>query len=182
MKTLVLVFHPQIERSTVNQRLAAAAIQLPNVSVRHLYAEYPDFQIDVAHEQQLLEQADRIVLQFPFYWYSSPALLKEYLDQVLTYDWAYGNNGTALAGKELLVAVSAGAHEEGFHHDGKVHYTVTDLLRPFQATSNYTQMIYLNPFIIYGTINLTEEALQQQVNDYLALLQDEQLVPLALYA
>ena len=182
MKTLVIVCHPAIENSTVNRQLALAATELPDVSVRYLYTLYPDFKIDVAAEQTALSQADRIVFQFPFYWYSAPALLREYLDQVLTYGWAYGERGTALQDKELLLAISAGAHESGFCHDGKVHYTITELLRPFQATCNYTGMRYLAPFIIFDTINLSSTALQQHTQNYCHVLQDATLRPLDIFA
>ncbi|MCY8243972.1 NAD(P)H-dependent oxidoreductase, partial [Bacillus haynesii] len=50
---------------------------------------------------------------------------------------AYGTNGTALHGKEFMVAVSAGAPEEAYQAGGSNHYTISELLRPFQATSNF---------------------------------------------
>ena len=56
-----------------------------------MYDLYPDFKIDVAEEQKHLAAADRIILQFPFYWYSTPALLKQWQDDVLTYGWAFGS-------------------------------------------------------------------------------------------
>ena len=77
MKTLVLVFHPHLEKSQVNRKLMDAANETGDVTVVDEYAAYPDFKINVEHEQELIETHDRIVLQFPFYWYSSPALLKQ---------------------------------------------------------------------------------------------------------
>ena len=107
MKTLVLVFHPDMSASRVNRLLAARAATLgDDVTVRYMYDIYPDQKVDVAAEQAALETADRVVLQFPMYWYSTPALLKQWQDDVLLYGWAYGSTGKALAGKELLVAVS----------------------------------------------------------------------------
>ena len=100
MKTLVLVFHPHLEKSQVNRKLMDAANETGDVTVVDEYAAYPDFKINVEHEQELIETHDRIVLQFPFYWYSSPALLKEWEDEVITAGWAYGG-GHALKGKEL---------------------------------------------------------------------------------
>ena len=73
MKTLVLVFHPHLEKSQVNRKLMDAANETGDVTVVDEYAAYPDFKINVEHEQELIETHDRIVLQFPFYWYSSPA-------------------------------------------------------------------------------------------------------------
>ena len=90
MKTLVLVFHPHLEKSQVNRKLMDAANETGDVTVVDEYAAYPDFKINVEHEQELIETHDRIVLQFPFYWYSSPALLKQWEDDVIKAGWAYG--------------------------------------------------------------------------------------------
>ena len=97
MKTLVLVFHPHLEKSQVNRKLMDAANETGDVTVVDEYAAYPDFKINVEHEQELIETHDRIVLQFPFYWYSSPALLKQWEDDVIKAGWAYGG-GRALEG------------------------------------------------------------------------------------
>ena len=99
MQTLVTVVHPRFRSSRVNAALAAAAERTRDVTVRYLYDLYPDGRIDVVAEQAALTAVDRIVLQFPMYWYSSPALLKQWQDDVLTYGWAYGSTGRALAGK-----------------------------------------------------------------------------------
>lgn len=106
MKTTVFLFHPNFANSRVNKALAAG---LPgDIEVRNMYALYPDFQIDVAKEQAVMEESDRIVLQTPMYWYSGTPLLKKWEDDVLTYGWAYGSDGNALHGKELLVAITPG--------------------------------------------------------------------------
>ena len=108
MKTLVLVFHPHLEKSQVNRKLMDAANETGDVTVVDEYAAYPDFKINVEHEQELIETHDRIVLQFPFYWYSSPALLKEWEDEVITgrlgLRWRH-----ALKGKELKLVVTTGS-------------------------------------------------------------------------
>ena len=103
------------------------------VTVHRVYEAYPNEEIDVAAEQELIEQHDRIVLQFPFYWYSTPSLLKKWEDTVLTYGWAYGSTGNKLHGKELMLAVSLGAPEASYTPDGEFTYTLAELLRPFQA-------------------------------------------------
>lgn len=83
MKTTILLFHPNIQQSRVNKKLSETASQ--DFTVRNIYDLYPDGKIDFKKEQKVLENTDRIVLQFPMYWYSSPALLKEWEDVVLTY-------------------------------------------------------------------------------------------------
>lgn len=93
MSTLILVFHPHLkDGSRVNARLLAelTAQGEDDIIVRDEYAEYPNFSVNADTEHELLEAADRVILQFPFYWYSSPALLKEWEDEVITAGWAYG--------------------------------------------------------------------------------------------
>src|SRR6266545_285117 len=104
MKILILFAHPRLSGSHVQR----AVHDLPGVTFHDLYAAYPDFTIDVGHEQSLLLDHDLIVLQHPFYWYSAPAIIKEWLDLVLELGWAYGPGGTALRGKLMMNAITTG--------------------------------------------------------------------------
>lgn len=169
MKTTVFFFHPNRSASRTNAVLAQAATDA-GVEVRDLYALYPDGKVDVAVEQAALEAADRIVLQFPMYWYSTPSLLKQWQDDVLTYGWAYGSTGTALHGKELLVAASSGSPSEKYQVDGDYHYTAFELLRPLQATSNLIGTTYVEPFVTAGAMTITDEELAAQASKYAAIL------------
>ncbi|MDU0155137.1 NAD(P)H-dependent oxidoreductase [Bacillus cabrialesii] len=157
MKILVLAVHPHMETSVVNKAWAEELSTYDNITVRELYKEYPDEAIDVAKEQQLCEQYNRIVFQFPLYWYSSPPLLKKWQDLVLTYGWAFGSEGNALHGKELMLAVSTGSEAEKYQAGGGNHYSISELLKPFQATSNLIGMKYLPPYVFYGVNGATEE-------------------------
>uniref|UniRef100_UPI0028D21044 NAD(P)H-dependent oxidoreductase n=1 Tax=Actinomyces oris TaxID=544580 RepID=UPI0028D21044 len=111
----------------------------------------------------------------PMYWYSTPALLKQWEDDVLLYGWAYGSTGNALAGKELLVAVSTGGAGDAYSRESSYGYTLTELLRPLQATANMVQMTYLEPFTTTGILTITDEALAQRVEDYAATLASKDL-------
>ena len=170
MKTTVLVFHPNFQNSRVNKTLAQAA-EAAGAEVRYLYDLYPDGKIDAAAEQAALLATDRIVLQFPFYWYSSPSLLKEWQDTVLEHGWAYGSQGTALHGKELLVAVSPGAKAEMYQADGFMEHSVEEFLLPFKATSKMIGTRYLAPFITAGTLYITDQELEAQAKKYQEKLQ-----------
>lgn len=168
MKTLVLVFHPELNASRANRRLTEEMEKQVNVTVHRVYEAYPDEKIDVRAEQRLLEKNDRIILQFPFYWYSTPPLLKKWEDAVLSYGWAFGSNGDKLHGKELVTAVSTGAAKENYSLDGNFKYTVSELLRPLQATSNLIGTRYLTPYILYAVNQLSDEQLEQSAKDYVA--------------
>lgn len=170
MKTTVFLFHPNFNESNVNKALAKAA-QDANVEVRNVYELYPNGIIDVEAEQKALEAADRIVLQFPMYWYSSPALLKQWEDDVFQYGWPYGSTGTALHGKELLVATSTGAQAEDYTGAGKFEITVEELLAPFKTTCKMIGVKWLPPFVTNGALGIEEQRLGAAAKDYVGRLQ-----------
>ncbi|WP_438497087.1 NAD(P)H-dependent oxidoreductase [Paenibacillus sp. IHBB 3054] len=168
MKTLVLVFHPNLSDSRLNRRWAEEMEKQPDVTIHRVYEAYPNEEIDVAAEQKLMEQHDRIILQFPIYWYSSPSLLKKWQDTVLTYGWAYGSTGNKLHGKELMLAVSVGASEDSYTAEGAFSFTLDELLRPFHATSYMIGTRFLTPYAAFGVMQLTDEQIEQTAKDYMA--------------
>jgi glutathione-regulated potassium-efflux system ancillary protein KefG len=167
---LILFAHPAPQRSRVNRALRRAVIDLPGVTFHDLYAAYPDFMIDVADEQALLRAHDVIVLQHPFYWYSAPAILKEWQDLVLQHGFAYGEGGKALAGKTLMSAISTGGHEASYDDSGMNRFAITELLRPFEQTARLCGMNWLPPFIVHGTHAIEEEAISLSAEAYRQLI------------
>ena len=176
---LVLFAHPVLERSRVNRRLIEAVDGLPNVMIHDLYEVYPTLDIDVPREQQLLLDHDVVVMHHPFYWYSSPAVLKEWQDLVLTHGWAYGKGGTKLRGKTMLNAVTTGGPESAYHREGYNRFTIRELLTPFDQTAHLCGMRYLAPFAIHGTLAVrsTDEITPSTViyRELLEALRDERI-------
>lgn len=170
MRTLVLSAHPRPSSSLVQRALSAAAKSVENVRFHDLYATYPDFGIDAAHEQQLLLDHDLIVFQHPIYWYSSPALLKEWQDIVLDFGWAYGPGGNKLHGKFMLQAVSTGGAESFYHAKGRNRFTMDEFLRPFNQTAHLCGMAYLSPFVIFEGRRISDDELEGHVTHYRDLL------------
>lgn len=149
-KILLLFAHPSQHRSEVNLPMFKKAQALPFVTCVDLYANYPQFHIDIEKEQHQLLKHDIIIFQFPVYWYSTPALLKEWQDLVLEYGFAYGTAGNALKGKKLLCAISAGSTKESYTQAGYNHFHIRELLRPIEQMTNMTNMEYLPPFAIFS--------------------------------
>ena len=120
---LILFAHPALEKSRVNRRLVDAVRSLDGVTFHDLYEAYPEFDVDVRREQQLLEEHAVVVLQHPLFWYSTPALVKQWEDLVLEHGWAYGASGTALAGKPVLNVVTTGGPERAYSEEspGRVY-------------------------------------------------------------
>lgn len=92
MKTLVILAHPDMENSRINKRWKEELEKYPDkITVNELYKNYPNWDIDIEREHELLLSHDNIIIQFPLYWYTYTPLLKKWLDDVLSYNWAYGN-------------------------------------------------------------------------------------------
>jgi glutathione-regulated potassium-efflux system ancillary protein KefG len=151
-RVLILFAHPALQKSRVNRRLIAAVRNLENVTINDLYEEYPDFFVDVKREQELLLSHDIIVFQHPLYWYSCPALLKQWQDLVLQYGFAYGTQGTKLNGKWVLTAITTGGPMSSYQRAGQNYFTFRELLTPFEQTVKFCGMVYLPPFVISGTL------------------------------
>ncbi len=170
-KVLILFAHPAYSKSRVNRLLLEASRGVEGVTVHDLYAVYPDFDLDVKREQELLLAHERIVLHHPFYWYSTPAILKEWQDLVLEHGWAYGRGGTALQGKWLMNAITTGGGEKAYRRDGHNRFTMRELLAPLEQTARLCGMEYLAPFVAHGTHKMTREAAEHLAGEYRRLLE-----------
>jgi glutathione-regulated potassium-efflux system ancillary protein KefG len=154
--------------------MAEAAKDLKGVTLVDLYESYPDFAIDVRAEQRRLARHAAVAVQFPVYWYSTPALLKEWFDLVWLHGFAYGNGGTALQGKRMLVACSTGGDEASYRPAGQHRYPITDFLKPLQQTAALCGMQWLEPFVLHASANKSEAALAREAKTY-----RRRLIPLA---
>lgn len=182
MKLLILHAHPRLSASVVQRAMLHAIAGLEDVSVVDLYAEYPALDIDVAREQQRLLHHDVIILQHPFYWYSCPAIIKEWQDLVLENGWAYGPGGTKLAGRFLMQAISTGGPAQAYHHEGRNRFEITELLAPFNQTAWLCSMAYLAPFVIHAGRRMSAAELSTAAESYRDLvvgLRDGTVNPLA---
>jgi len=170
---LLLIFcHPALERSRVNIRLIESIREIPNLTFHDLYEKYPHFDIDIPKEQRLLQENDIIVLHHPFYWYSCPPLLKQWLDLVFEHGFAYGAKGSALKGKFLFNAITAGGPQEAYSQHGNNRFTVKQFLAPFDQTAYLCGMHYLAPFVVHGSLRFSDaEAVSQWGEKYRRLLQ-----------
>lgn len=169
MKTLVIIIHPDMESSVINKRWVEELNKYPHKYYLHqLHQVYPDEKIDVLAEQKLIEQYDKIVFQFPLYWFSSPPLLKKWFDVVLTYGWAYGSkSGYKVGGKKIALAMSVGIDEDEYEPTGKYKYTLEELTRHFELTFEYIKADYKMFFAYYGIErNSSREWIEKSVAPY----------------
>ncbi|MDQ7734982.1 NAD(P)H-dependent oxidoreductase [Halomonas sp. SpR1] len=174
-KTLILLFHPDPAHSKANVVLAAAAAKLPDVEVVNMQAIYPDgidLSKDGEREALRLLECDRIVLQFPIQWYSTPSLLKAWQDAVLTrmFYITYETEGRIFEGTPLMVAATAGNVPDAYRSGGRNMFTMNALLAPLQATAHRCGLPWTEPFVLYRADKLSAEALDAAAVEYAAAL------------
>lgn len=170
--TLVIVAHPDLEYSRINAQLSAAVKDLEHVTVHELSVAYPDRRVDAIRERELLRQHDTIVLQFPWHWYSVPGMLKEWMDQVLTYGFAYGADCDALQGKRLQLVISTGAPESSYTPAGHNRFTIAELLRPLEVTAHLCGLDLAEPLVLHSAYQVTPDELAAHAARYRELLSD----------
>ena len=177
MKILVNVFHPNLEQSKVNRRWVTELEKSSKVTINLPYSRYPDWDIDVQREQEMLLQHDRIIFQHPFLWYSVPPLMKKWFDDVLTYAWAYGPGGNALHGKEWVSAISTGGPAESYQAGGYNNFSMSELLKPLQQTANLIGAKFLPPFLLQGAVQATPEQIDESAIRYVSYISEPELDP-----
>lgn len=157
---LFIVAHPYLWKSRANSAILRAVRGIPGLHTHLLYEKYPYFHIDVAQEKDLLLKHDLIVVQHPFYWYSMPALLKLWLDEVFESGWAYGPGGDKLKGKKLLVSTTAGGPEDSYTPASYNRFPMETFLAPWNQTASLCQMEWLDPCVLHGSIRASSEDLE----------------------
>lgn len=172
MKTLVIVSHPYPDQSNAVKALQQTAENTPGVSVRNLEALYGNqfMNFDVEAEQKACEEAGRIVYLFPIHWFNLTPMLKVYLNQVWTYGWAFGQEGTALKGKEMQVVVTAGASAHTYSAEGLIQSTMDEVLAPMKASAYYVGMKYAPPLAFYEAMAAKPDTLRAMQATFCATL------------
>lgn len=168
---LILFAHPRFEKSKTNRALLANVGRMEGVTLNDLYEQYPDFNIDVDREKELLLKHQVIIWHHPFYMYGAPALLKQWIDLVLEYGWAHGRNVDNLKDKIIFNVITAGGTKEAYTIDSHNRFAIREFLVPFDQTATLCKMTYLPPFAVFGTYLLTAATLKSNAAMYQRLLE-----------
>lgn len=136
---------------------------------------------DIQGELDTLLWADLLILNFPIFWFSAPAMLKGWIDRVLVSGVCYGGkrfyDQGGLAGKRAMVTVTLGGREHMFG-EGAVHGPLEDMLRPIlRGTLAYVGYDVLAPFVAWHVPYISTDARQDFLVGYDQRLQglaDEQ--------
>ncbi|WP_313204038.1 NAD(P)H-dependent oxidoreductase [Stenotrophomonas sp.] len=124
---------------------------------------------DISAEQDKLRWADTVILQFPLWWFSMPAILKGWVDRVYAYGFAYGvgehsdrhwgdrYGEGAMAGKRAMLVVTTGGWESHYAARG-INGPIDDLLFPIQhGILFYPGFDVLPPHVIYRSSKVGEQ-------------------------
>ena len=171
-KLLVYYAHPGQRHSKANAKMARVAETVDGISFVDLYRTYPRFDINVDIEQARLLDHDVILFQFPVFWYSTPSLIKEWQDLVLEHGFAYGAGGDRLAGKAMMLSVTAAGPAEAYSKDGYQHFPLRTFLTPLEQTARLCKMDFLPPYVLYSALRAPgTDALATHVAGYRHLLE-----------
>ena len=177
-KTLVVLAHPGIQKTSIANKIIIEKVRfLERVKIKDLYKECPSFKFNIEMEQAALIDSESIIFQFPFYWYGVPGILKEWMDQVFTYGFAFGSTGDKLTGKQFLVSTTVGGPEDAYRSGGYNNFPISDLLKPLQQMANLTGMRYNTPIVSHSMIYVPgvynkKEEVEQRAREHGARLAD----------
>lgn len=147
---LIILAHPLYADSIANKAVMESLQQSDlDLEIRDIHQLYPDQNINVLAEQQALLRHDVVIFQHPMYWFNVPSILKQWMDSVLSYQFAYGSEGDKLKGKKFLHSLTIGQDEQ------RMESKIESLLSPIRESINYIQMNYLGAFPLYDIATLT---------------------------
>lgn len=157
---LVVIGHPNLSTSRACAAIVKA-LRVSKVTLHSLSASLGMEGFNIAVEQRLLCEHDRIVLLFPLYWYSCPALMKRWIDDVFTPGFAYARGGNKLQNKEFMIVTTVGAPLSGYRAGGFNRFTLDELMRPLQQTIAYVKGHYLPMIPLFESVFIADESLNE---------------------
>jgi len=125
---------------------------------------------DIVIEQQKLKAADLVIFQFPLWWFSLPAILKGWVDRVMTMGFAYGAGQRydqgGLKGRRAMLALTTGGPEPSYSERG-INGAMEQILFPIQHGILYFCGLQpLPPFVVYGPAHLSPEQRHAELERY----------------
>lgn len=174
MKTVIIVSHPVIQSSSMQQFLMETVTSCKEeVVVRHIdtiLKQNNTGHFDKQVELAVIQEANRIIFQFPFYWYSCPAVMKQWIDEVMDHKLIQ-----QFGRKQFGIVTAVGVSKDKYVAGGREQFTIDELLRPFQALACTMGWEYLPVMAIHQFTYMTELEKQLLLVDYLRYVTQENL-------
>lgn len=146
---------------------------------------------DIREEQEKLLWADVVVLQFPLWWFSVPAIMKGWIDRVFGHGFVIGvprpqggwlrYGEGRLSPRRAMLAITTGGREEQFASRG-INGELNELLFHLNhGLFHYTGMTVVEPFVAYRTVRLPEHAFDALADRYVGHLKNAMTQPVLNY-
>ena len=163
-KLLVVSGHARIATSTATKTIMEEVKKVfPEAELLYLDQTYPDFKIDIRKERQRVSDADIIVLQYPIQWYSAPAIMKRWLEEVFTFGFAHDAKGGLLNGKKLILSMTSGAPENQYHIGERHNYPMDVYQLPLQQLADLCGMDFCG-MVYTGGYNLMRKVADKDLH------------------
>lgn len=125
---------------------------------------------DILAEIDKVIWCDLLILNFPVFWFSTPAILKGWIDRVLISGLTYGGkrfyDRGGLLGKRAMITITLGGRPHMFG-EGAIHGPLEDMLRHLlRGTLYYTGMSVLPPFVAWHVPYISDEARREYLRAY----------------
>jgi len=129
---------------------------------------------DILVEQEKLQECDFLILQFPLWWFSMPAILKGWVDRVMSMGFAYGGgkwyDQGGLKGRRAMLAITTGGPGP-VYGPGAINGDMDQILYPIQHGILYfCGFQVLPPFIAWGPARLSDDERRGVLAQYRARL------------
>ena len=129
---------------------------------------------DILAEIDKVIWCDLLILHFPVFWFSTPAILKGWIDRVLISGLIYGGkrfyDRGGLLGKRAMITITLGGQPHMFG-EGAIHGPLEDMLRHLlRGTLHYTGMSVLPPFVAWHVPYISDEARKEYLRAYKHIL------------
>ncbi|MBL4814805.1 MAG: NAD(P)H dehydrogenase [Shewanella sp.] len=145
MNVLLIDGHPDLNQSTANAVILKHYKQNTTWTINHLGGRA----LNLPEEQAALLIADVVIIQFPLYWSSFPAILKNWVDDVFTFNFAFGPNGSLLKNKKLVFSITAGAKEDSYAKNGFNLMPIEDYQRAFEHVFRTAEMDIVDTILTF---------------------------------
>lgn len=129
---------------------------------------------DVIIEHEFIVKADKIIFIFPLWWGGMPAIMRGYLDRVLSYDFAYrSENGISvglLKTKSVILINTIGSKENNYQQNGMTTALETIASHGIFNFCGAEVEKYFHFYDIHHTTLEERQAMLEQLNKYFSSL------------
>lgn len=158
MRVTIFCGHPEIENSASHQFLKTSVPK----AVDYIAIERSPTAEQIQDYQQQFLASDRVFLEFPLYWYQAPGMISEWCEAV--FDETFTRQLRQMdAAKDFGVIISVGQPEAAYRAGGREGFSLSEILKPFEAIAHHFHFNYVAPFVLSQYMYMTDEARREKL-------------------